>query len=276
MHFSSSSGRLKTILFVLLVCLGLGGLTSAVRAEEPASGDTEAVDPKAMQILKSMAGILARAEQFSVTVRSSYDAPQADGQMIEFGAVRKIQVKRPEKIRVDMTRSDGNQRTLLIDGKRIVVHHVASNVYSQATYQGSLDATIRHLVGDLKVPLPLARMFLTTLPADLERMVEALDYVEQDLLTPVPSHPLAARSRDVDFQVWIGTGDQPLLQRIVITYKRAEGQPQFRADFSDWDFAPDTAQGPFEFVPPADTQEVPLLIPGLDNARASLQPGGDQ
>ena len=43
-------------------------------------------DRQAMDILQNMARTLAEAKQFSVTLRSSYDAPQSNGQMVEIGA----------------------------------------------------------------------------------------------------------------------------------------------------------------------------------------------
>ena len=33
-------------------------------------------------------------------------------------------------------------------------------------------------------------------------------------------------------------GDKPLPQRVVITYKKAAGQPQFGPSSTDWDMAP--------------------------------------
>ena len=35
-------------------------------------------------------------------------------------------------------------------------------------------------------------------------------------------------------QLWIARGKEPLPRRVVITYKNAPGQPQFRADLYDW------------------------------------------
>jgi hypothetical protein len=56
----------------------------------------------------------------------------------------------------------------------------------------------------------------------------------------VPCDHLAVRTAGgVDFQVWIAQGDEPLPRRIVITYKDENGQPQFWADFSNWNLAPE-------------------------------------
>lgn len=158
-------------------------------------------DRQAMDILQNMARTLAEAKQFSVTLRTSYDTTQENGQMIEFGAVREIQVKRPNNLRVDLKQSDGDQRILVFDGKQILVYNVIENVYAKAEKVGSVDDAVNYLVGVLKIPLPLAKMFRTNFTAELEQLVEEIDYVELNMLTDVPTDHLAVRTRDVDFQI---------------------------------------------------------------------------
>lgn len=217
-------------------------------------------DRQAMDILQNMARTIAGAKQFSVTISSSFDAPQANGQMIEFGAVREIQIERPDKLRVNLQRSDGDQRILVFDGQLIITHDVTENVYARVEKPGSIDDAIKHLVSDLKIPLPLARMFTTNFPTELERLVEEVNYVEQNILTAVPTDHLAARSKDVDFQIWIARGKEPLPRRIVITYKNARGEPQYRADFSDWNLSTRAPKDAFVFTPPGGAEQVPLLV----------------
>ena len=236
----------------------------------------ETDDRKAMDILQNMARTIAGAKQLSVTVSSSFDTPQANGQMVEFGAVREIQVKRPDKLRVDLQRSNGDRRILVFDGKQIVVHDVTENVYAKDEQPGSVDDAIKHLVSDLKIPLPLARMFRTNFPTELDRLVEEVDYVEQNVLTDVPTDHLAARSKDVDFQIWVARGKEPLPRRVVITYKNAKGEPQYRADFSDWNLSTKTPKGVFIFTPPGSAEQVPLLVRNRAEAGIPSREGGAQ
>jgi hypothetical protein len=221
-----------------------------------------------------MARTLAGAEQYSVTLTSSYDAPQADGQMVEYGAMREIQVKRPDKLRVDLQRSDGDLRIMVFDGQQIIVHNVADNIYAKAEKVGSVDDAVKHLVSVLKTPLPLARMFRTTLPAELDKMVAEIDYVELNMLTDVPTDHLAVRTKDVDFQIWIAHGKEPLPRRVVMTYKNFKGDPQFRADFSDWNLSSKGVKGPFTFTPPKNAEKVPLLVRNRQGVNIPDQEGG--
>jgi hypothetical protein len=231
-------------------------------------------DRQAMDILQNMARTLAEAKQFSVTLRSSYDALQENGQMIEFGAVREIQVKRPDNLRVDLEKSDGDQRILVFDGKQILVHIVTENVYAEAEKVGSVDDAINYIIGVLKTPLPLARMFQTNLSAKLEQLVEEIDYVELNKLTDMPTDHLAVRTRDVDFQIWIAQGKESLPRRIVITYKNSKGEPQFRADFSNWDLSAKGVKGPFTFTPPENAEQIPFIVRNRSEVGIPVQEGG--
>ncbi len=231
-------------------------------------------DRQARDILQNMARTLAEAEQYSVTLTSSYDAPQADGQMVEYGAVREIQVKRPDKLRVDLQRSDGDLRIMVFDGQQLIVHNVTDNIYAKAEKAGTVDDAVKYLVGVLKTPLPLARMFRTTIAAELDKLVEEIDYVELNMLTDVPTDHLAVRTKDVDFQIWVAQGKEPLPRRVIITYKNFKGDPQFRADFTNWNLDAKSVKGPFTYSPPKNAELVPMLVRNRAETEIPAQEGG--
>jgi hypothetical protein len=67
---------------------------------------------------------------------------------------------------------------------------------------------------------------------------------------------LAVRLDEADFEAWVATGDRPLPQRIVVTYKLAPGQPQFAANLSEWNLAPDLPDALFSYEPAADAERI--------------------
>src|SRR3546814_4078973 len=98
-----------------------------------------------------------------------------------------------------------------------------------------------------------------TLPVELGlRILSAAD-VELNVLAGVPTDHVAVQAENVDFQVWVDAGEKPLLRRVVITYKTAEGEPQYRADFSDWNFDPDVSPALFSFAPPRSEEHTSEL-----------------
>jgi hypothetical protein len=240
--------------FALALALPAHAQQAAPAAKKaPAASETQAL---AREILMRMAAYLGGAKDYSVSLRAGYDAVQKSGQKIEFNEARKIILSRPDKLRVEGERSDGAKTLVVFNGKEITLVDGASNVYAATPQPGSVDHSVVHFVSDLGMRLPLAVMLLTRMPSEFESRVTTVDIVEKATVLGRPTHHLAARTRDVDFQVWVADGDQPLPLRVVITYKKAPGQPQFWAQFSDWNLAPAVNEATFTAQIPAGAQKV--------------------
>ena len=226
----------------------------------PAAAAATESQVQARAILMRMADLLGGAQRFGVTVRGGYDAVQQSGQKIEYSEVRTLTVSRPDRLRMEGQRSDGAKTLTVFTGKEIMLIDETSNVYATAPQPGSLDATIVHFVRDLGMRLPLAALLLSQLPAELNDRVRSIDYVERTSIHGPPAHHLAARTDMVDFQIWVADGDRPVPQRLVITYKQAKGEPQFSAQFSDWNFAPAVEDSMFLAKPPDGAQKVAFAM----------------
>ena len=227
-------------------------------AQEQAAGAPGGAN-EAMALLNRAADFLAQSPQFSVTIRAGHDVVQGSGQKIEFGEVRKVTLKRPDRFRSDIERSDGEKGLVLFDGKDIIVFNEKDKVFAKSSRPGDLDGAVTHLLSDLKMRLPLAMMFLSRLPVEIEKRVRSVDMVERSVVMDVPCAHLAARTEDVDFQIWVPSEGEPLPRRIVITYKHDDGQPQFRANFSDWNLTPNPSESLFAFSPTEGVREIPFL-----------------
>src|SRR3989304_3930482 len=210
---------------VICLCVfGLIAVSSPAADQDTSVSESQA---EAREILMDMGKFLSQAQRFSVNMYSGYDVVQASGEKIEFNANRKLIVSRPDHLRIDVEKSDGSRNLTLIDGKNITVSSSTQNVYSQTPSPGDLDASIKYLLNDLNMRLPLAMLLLSQLPAALAQRLQGIDYVEETSILGVPAHHLAGRTETVDFQVWVMDDAKPLPLRIVLTYKHEEGQPQF-------------------------------------------------
>lgn len=249
------------VYFAVMCASLLAGQTVWADAEKRGDAPTRIGSQDAEAILDAMATFLSKAQRFSMTIRTGYDAVQASGQKIEFNEERKILISRPDYFRSDIRQSDGDSGVVVFDGKAVTVFNANDNVYAKLERTGSVDDTIRYIVGELGMRVPLARLLVTTLPAELKRSVISADYVEKNTLTEVPMDHIAAQTRDVNFQVWVDAGEKPLPRRVVITYKHAAGQPQFWAELSNWNFAPEVSDELFRFTPPAGAEQIPVMTP---------------
>ena len=272
----------RSTLAVVAAAVFCIGAAANVFAQTPAA----APPGEAKAILMRMAEFMAKTRSFSVEVRDSYDVYQKSGQKIEFGEIRKITVVRPDRLRVEVEESDGDKSVVLFDGKDLTMSSPNQNVYAQTPKSGTLDDAIVYFVRDLGMRLPFAPLLLTTVPSELNQRTQTLDYVEKTGIFGAPAHHLAGRTESVDYQVWIADGDRPLPLRLVLTYRTEKGQPQFRAQFSGWNLAPEAPASLFAFVPPPGAQKISFLAqlpqsaapPAVKPVKSdkSRQPGGQK
>jgi len=253
-----------------------GPTPASTAGPAPVAAETVVKPPPqdAQAVLKNMADFVSRTKSFSVTLSDGYDVVQASGQKIGFGEIRQITVERPQNLRVDLTQSDGDRAQLIYDGREISFSSSSDKIYAITPKPGSLDDAVKYLVKDLKVRLPLAMLLLSTLPLELEQRVTAADYVEFDTITTPPSHHVAARTDAVDFQVWVAAEGNPLPLRVIITYKHEEGQPQFWAEFKNWNLAPSISPALFVFTPPQGAEKIPFLVDLRESVGALQKKGG--
>jgi hypothetical protein len=215
--------------------------------------------PDARALLLRMADLIGKTEQLSVMVRSSYDALQPSGQKIEWNEVRTLTISRPDRLRIEAEKSNGSRTLVVFNGKEINTFDEAGRAYAQTSQPGGVDETLVYFVRDLGMRLPLAVLFTSRAASNLDRRLRSVEYVEKTGILGSPAHHLAGRTDTVNFQVWISDGDQPLPQRIVLTYPAAPGQPEFRAQFSAWNLAAQPADALFAFTPPAGTSKIPFV-----------------
>jgi hypothetical protein len=231
---------------ILLLVLSLVGTLAGAQTPSKAAS---ARDEQAMALLKRMADFLSQAQRFSVVVDTGFDVVQESGQKIEFGETRKVVVRRPDQARIDITTRDGGTSGFIFDGKEIAVFNTREHVYATAAKPGTLDEAIDYFMNDLDMRFPLADLLSSKLDETLPARVRAASYVEQASIAGVPCDHLAFRGDWADLQLWIAQGNQPFPHRLVLTYKNADGQPQFWAQFSDWNLAPNVPDSLFVFTP---------------------------
>lgn len=246
-----SAGRACAVLAAALVSLA----TPLVSAGQEAA----AQGPDARAILMKMAGFLAAQDRFAVEVKCGYDSVQSSGKKVEFMEARKILADRPNRLRVEIEQSDGDRSLLLFDGKTITAQNLTRNVYAQTDAHPTLDDSVVSFVRDLHMRFPMAMLLLQRLPQELEKRLVDPQYVEQTSILGEPAHHILGSTDTVDFQIWVDAGKEPLPRRLVITYREDEGQPQFRAQFGEWDLSPRVKDSMFEFEAPAKATRIAFV-----------------
>lgn len=240
---------------------GTGGAEMASTGATPESAtDPEAIAETAAAIdrLDQMAGWLAAQTVFRFRADVSYDAVQPSGERIEFGGAREVVVERPDRLRVDVVDRDGSREILAYDGQAIWLASPPLRAFARAAQTGPIDGVIDRLV-ELDAPLPLADLIDPGLAERLRPLITSAARVGIVRLDGRLCEQLAYRSQDVDFQLFIESGDTPIPRRLVVDYRDEPGRPQFRASLRDWDLAPKSRTAAFfRITPPIGAQRLEL------------------
>jgi len=284
-HSRVSSGA-RGLLAALAIALAFGsGAEPAAAQEAAATGAAEAapaaeaeeplIDPAAVEPVKRMVATLTGAERFSFTVDKSYDAIQFDGETIEFGGRQEQTIRRPDRVRVESWDRDGRHLQTFYDGKAVTVYDDRNKAFARAERTGDIDQLIDFLRDDVGLRMPLADLFASDLGKILVDNVIAARSIGVETIGEASYDHVALRSREgVGLQLWIRQGKEAVPARMVITFERVRGRPQFRATFSDWDLSPRAPDRLFAFEPPKGTTSVPFLLPKRGTAATPAEEGG--
>ncbi len=265
--------KFAVVRWVALFCL-LAGCASTGTGDPAASQAAPQIPEDPRDYFERMAQFVSGARQLQTTVRVGFDVLQASGRKIEFSERHRVTIARPNRLRADILKSNGEEGVILFDGQKVTAHNHTLNVFAQAEKTGSIDEVLDYFLYDLDMRLPLALMFMSDFPAQMEARLEELDFVEVSAVTAVPCVHLAGRTDEIDFEVWIPKTGDPLPARLTITYRDEEGQPKFWADFENWDLTPAIADADFRFTPPADAERIPFLVE-IEKALGEPEPKGD-
>lgn len=244
------------------------GLIVAATCARVARGEENAAAVR----IEAVANFLAKAQHIGVVVDCTYDVVQDSGQKIEFGERRELTLRRPDRTRVDVTWRDGSRRGIRFDGTQLTTFDLDRKVYATVERPGTVDAALDYYTEQLKMRLPLRELFAADLPQRLKDVLESARLVDKETIGGVATDHIAFRIPRADVQVWVARDGDPLLQRTVLTYRHAEGQPQFTADFHNWTFSPDVPDSAFTFVPQEGAAKIPIVKPGRRPAAGEKRP----
>jgi hypothetical protein len=79
------------------------------------------------------------------------------------------------------------------------------------------------------------------------------------MIDGVPTDHFVLREGDIDWQIWIQKGEQPLPRKLVITDRSDPAAPTYSAVL-DWNLSPTFAADDFAFKPGKDAKSVRLTL----------------
>ncbi len=215
------------------------------------------VAPRAEEVLRSACSYLAEAPYFGLTAELSREHAGDDGEKLQFTREAEMQVKRPGRLHAEI-HSPHSSRGFWFDGKSLTIFDRQHNFYSSTAMSGPLDATLDSAREEFGVDLPLIDLAVSNPFKNATAKVRKGIYLGFSPALGYTCHHLAFVQDNIDWQVWIEDGPQPLIRKFVITHKNEPGSPEFTALITKWDLTDRIAESDFAFEAPSGARKVQM------------------
>ena len=233
-----------------LVALGVGPAILGARHQAVAAQPAKGITPDADRLLKQMTDYLAGLQSFKVRTAATDEVVLKSGQKIQLGSESEVSVQRPNRLRSEQVGAHSGL-AFWYDGKSMTLECKENGTYSTMAAPPTLDATIDKARKDFHIEAPGADL-LYSRPYDiLTEQVKSGQVIGREMLDGAPVNHLAFQGDEVDWQVWIKDGSEPLPVWFSITTKTMPSEPEFSVRFSHWDTKAAIPLATFQFQAPA-------------------------
>ncbi len=216
------------------------------------------MDPVADQVLRQTCEFLAQTKAFTVHAEIWKDEVLPSGHKIQVTRSEELELRRPDRLHVEQ-RAHHKGRSIWYDGKTVTVLDRELSTYGVADAPGTVDQTLDLLAEEYGITVPLEDMAVADPYGSAMKNVIAGGYFGDEPVLGVQCRHIGFTTDRIDWQLWVAAGEQPLPQKLVISYKNEEQTPQYIAIFSKWALTSRAADLAFEFIPPRGSQRVPLI-----------------
>ncbi len=252
---------IRWLLPTLGLVAALAAIAHAQRGERrPRREETtqrRGIEPEAERLLRRMSQSLGQMNSFRVNTDFVMEAVLQSGQKLQFVGTSNVAVERPNRLRSDR-HGEQTDLSFFYDGRTVTIYGRRTNLYATADAPPNLNGMIDFAREELDLEAPGADLLYSDPYSVLTEDIVSATVIGPAVIDDVRCHHLAARGRQVDWQLWIEDSPRALPRRYVILTKDVTGQPEFSVDFRDWQVG-DIPDSHFAFTPPAGAQRIDFI-----------------
>jgi hypothetical protein len=213
------------------------------------------IEDNAVDALKDMSNYLMSAKTLEVDTVGSLDVVTNDGQRIQLDGTTNYKIRRPGFV-IDYN-SDIKSRRFIYDGKTFTVYSPKLGYYSTVAAPPTNKEVLDIIYNKFGISLPLEDLFRWDDGSTDDRMkaLRSAYKVGTATIDGAETDHYAFREADVDWEVWIQQGDQPLPRKLVIVDRTDPSRPTFISRLS-WKVNPTFTDSDFTFVPDANAKQI--------------------
>ena len=234
-----------------------GATTAAPSAAAASTDPGDIVEPEALAALQRMGAYLRTLKSFEMNSEFSMDI-EVDAQLLTFDGGTTYKARAPDKLFVEMS-TDRKLRQVFYDGRKVTIYSPRMKYYASLEAPPTIRETLQMAEDKYDVVLPLSDLFYWGTPAARTEQLITGTYIGPAKCGDAICDHYAFEEQDLDWQIWIQKGEQPLPRKVVITTQLEDSQPRFAARL-DWAVNPELADATFAFVPPSDSRAIPIAV----------------
>src|SRR5436190_18820320 len=215
------------------------------------------IEDGAVDALKEMSAYLKSATTLQADTVGSLDVVTNDGQRIQLDGNTTYKMRRPGFV-IDYV-SDMKSRRFIYDGKTFTVYSPKLGYYASAPAPGTNREVLDTIYNKFGISLPLVDLFRwgDGMNADRIQALKSAYDIGTATIDGAETDHYAFREANVDWEVWIQKGDQPLPRKLVIVDRTDPSRPTFVSRLS-WQVNPTFTDADFAFVPDANAKRIQL------------------
>jgi hypothetical protein len=227
------------------------------------------VEPRVQELVRQMSDRLARVTALAVVAEEVYDEVPADGPRQQLTSVRRVAMRRPDRLVGDAS-GDAVNRSFWYDGRTFSALDRAQNVWASGQVPPTIDAALDWVFDQTGTVIPLADFLYANVYDRLMDKVQRGVYLGIHEAAGVPCHHLSFEQATIDWQIWIDAGADPLPRKLVISYKTEDEVPQYSVTIRRWNLEAKVPEALFTFAPPEGATRVEVTSftgPGASEGR---------
>jgi hypothetical protein len=232
--------------------ISLSGLAAAPLRQDPA------VEPEAQAMVRAMCEYVSGLQNFALEAHDTTDHVLDSGQKIQYALHRSLTVSRPARLRAD-TKGDLADRSVWKDGASLSIADHDDRVYGSLEVPESVDATCDFLEAKYGMHLPLSDLLSADPWKIFSERVTGGFVVGPSAVDGHACMHLAFTQDNVDWEIWIDSGEVPAPRKLVLTYKQLPSFPQYQVVLRELRPLQTVDGATFRFAAPEGYEKIDML-----------------
>lgn len=219
-----------------------GAETPTSQMENAESG--QPIDPKAMEALQRMGKYLASMKTLMFNARIFTEVVLDNEQKLLIGGKVMYMATPPDKLRVDLT-TDSITRQFFHNGNKFTMLAPRNGYFAEMEASQPTAEVLTQAAKDYGIEIPFADMLEWGRKPETWAGIKEGFLVNSPMVNGQRTQHWAFRSENLDWEIWIKVGDQPLPLRISTVNTRDPSKPRFLATLK-WMEAKQGSAGKFK------------------------------